>query len=113
MVLVNAGLIVQSQWPVPVEQPRPPTDTVTVASLNLYVRNLQENAVLEEIRRLGPDIVVCVEVTPAWANALRQLQDEYRFQEFAPRDHAFGMAVLSRRPISTSQFNLPDPEAGC
>ena len=78
---------------------------VRIASLNLRMGNPKKDGVLRVIREVDADLVVCLEVTEAWATALTKLRAEYRFQEISARNHAFGIAVLSRRPMGVREVN--------
>jgi APA family basic amino acid/polyamine antiporter len=104
MVVVHAIAFVQNPGAAPESGAKSDAVTVSVASLNLLAGNHKHDEVLDLIGNLDADLVVCLEVTPPWAETLQKLNRLYRFQEITPRDHAFGIAVLSRQPIAAREF---------
>ncbi len=73
--------------------------TVKVLFANVKRDNGNHRALITEIARLDPDVVVVAEATRAWADALAKLSPLYPHMIAAPRDHAFGMVLLSRLPL--------------
>ena len=65
---------------------------------NAQRRNDDYDALVAEITHFGPDIVVVAEATDAWAAALGGLSESYPYIISVPRQHAFGMVLLSRFP---------------
>ena len=95
--LIGAGWLSASD-PVPVasaaSQPR-----FTVASANLKVGQADLDALHRWVSDRGVDILVLQEVTEATALAVAQWQD-YPSQLVTPEDGPFGLAVLSRYPLT-------------
>ena len=73
--------------------------TVKVLFANAERDNGNHRALIAEIARLDPDVVVVAEATQAWADALAKLSPLYPHIIAAPRQHAFGMVLLSRLPL--------------
>lgn len=80
---------------------------VRVALANLWNRNSDHRSALAWLRRERPEIVVLVEVTPAWAEALETLADVYPHR----RLQGLGdIAILSVWPWQ--DVDLPDKPPG-
>ena len=71
-----------------------------VVSLNVNITNPHQAAVLDVLRAENPDVIVLIEVDSAWTSALESLRATYPVQLFSPRDDNFGLAFLSRVPLS-------------
>lgn len=86
-------------------RPRPAHDGVELKVLltNLNYGNRQHAAVLALIKEEGPDVVVCQEVTAAWARALAPLHADYPFAVTVPAHGGNGIALYSRWPLAESE----------
>jgi endonuclease/exonuclease/phosphatase (EEP) superfamily protein YafD len=66
-------------------------------SLNLYLRNREFDKVLDLVHAERPDVALFLEVTPEWALALRELDDDYPYHRVIPDGFgSAGMAFYSR-----------------
>ncbi|MEM7123281.1 MAG: endonuclease/exonuclease/phosphatase family protein [Pseudomonadota bacterium] len=74
--------------------------TVKVLFANASRYNGNHRPMIAEIARLDPDVVVVAETTQAWADALSRLSPLYPHIVAAPREHSFGMMLLSRLPLT-------------
>jgi len=75
--------------------------------LNLYLRNGDYERTLDYLRSADADLAVLLEVTPAWRDALRGLEDTLPYQAQAGE-----MLVASRLPLSgVRAVALPSGEA--
>ncbi len=87
--------------------------TVKVMYSNAKHDNADHRALIAEIARVDPDIVVVAEATQAWSDALAKLSPLYPYMITAPREHAFGMMLLSRLPLTGDESQqvvaLPTP----
>lgn len=77
-----------------------PNTSVGILLMNVLSSNRRTEAVVAEINRFQPDIIVLEEVTPRWFTALADLSAEYPYQVHEVRTDNFGIWVLSRRPLS-------------
>jgi endonuclease/exonuclease/phosphatase (EEP) superfamily protein YafD len=71
---------------------------------NVYSGNPTPENVLKYIERMQPDIVVALEVTPAWEERLSVLDEEFPYQLVQSRPGNFGIALYSRLPLISSRF---------
>lgn len=80
----------------------------TVLSANLLRGTTIADALLAEIRRVNPDMILFQEYTPAHAATLGlTLADDYPHRHDAMRNHAFGQAVFSRLPFLEPPDDAP------
>lgn len=86
--------------------------SLRVATANGNGWNQQPDAFLRSLGRHDADIVCLQEVSPRWAEALRDegWLDEYPHQQLDVREGVWGMALLSRRPL-TDVAHTPMMEA--
>ena len=81
----------------------PPDAAVfAVASANVYFRNQDVAGLAQWLAREQPDVVVVLEVTPAYAEGLQSLQ-AYPHRHVVAEPGAFGIAILSRHPLEQVQ----------
>jgi len=76
--------------------PTPPV--FTIASANVHATNIDSTALARWLEQEHPDVVVLLEVSPAFALTLGKL-NAYPFRRMAPSNSPFGIAMLSRHPI--------------
>lgn len=82
-----------------------------VMSFNLLVSNRRQAEVLAEIRRQNPDVLIIVEYTTTWQQALAPLRREYPHIHEEPRGHGFGIALFSKIPLRQFQTVARMPQA--
>lgn len=99
-------------FPDPNNPPPAPSGRLRVMSYNVLVHNRQQAAVLTEIRRHDPDVLVIIEYTPFWKQALQELKQDYPHALEEPRGHGFGIALFSKRPLGQPQSVRGMPAAG-
>lgn len=76
----------------------PQAQVFAVASANVHLDSRNTQALATWLAQEKPDLVVLLEVSPAYAHGLRTLRD-YPFQHIVAQDSPFGIAVLSRHPL--------------
>jgi endonuclease/exonuclease/phosphatase (EEP) superfamily protein YafD len=80
---------------------------------NVNTQNCAYGKAKEFIKAAKPDIIVLLEINEEWERALQDLNKEYPYSEFRPREDNFGMAVLSKvrpkklEPIKLSELGIP------
>lgn len=72
---------------------------LTVASANVFVHNEDAGRLLTWLQAEGADVAVVLEVSPKMAKAL-EADGRYPFKKLVPDTDAFGIAVLSRLPLT-------------
>lgn len=82
--------------PAPTGEPQAQVLAVASANVHLHSRNIK--ALVAWLAQEKPDVLVLLEVSPAYAQGLRTLRD-YPFQHIVAEDSPFGIAVLSRHPL--------------
>ncbi len=71
----------------------------TIASANVHMDNQDVGALARWLGQEKPDVVVVLEVTSIYAQGL-QLLDAYPHRHIAAQDNPFGIALLSRHPLT-------------
>ncbi|HUU84144.1 MAG TPA: endonuclease/exonuclease/phosphatase family protein [Phycisphaerae bacterium] len=80
----------------------------TVMQFNLLYRNPRKDAVLAEIRRADPDVLLLQEYDPPWDEALHPaLSREYAYAARDVRAGPFGSAIFSRFPFAGQPEFIP------
>lgn len=110
LVVQTAGLVYLlfsiSHIFVPPKQPVLATharQSLRVMMANVLSSNQQHDALLRIIHKEQPHVMVLLEVTPGWSRALAPLRKTYPHQLVHPLTNNFGIAVLSRLPVSKWQ----------
>jgi endonuclease/exonuclease/phosphatase (EEP) superfamily protein YafD len=101
IAIICAVLNAAYLWPYRSTSRPDPTERSRLRILHANVLNKNTNytTLFEEINNSKPDILVLQELSQAWADQIRTLQQEYPFFEIAPRPDGAGMAILSRYPF--------------
>ena len=73
-----------------------------VLNANVHANNGAHEKLLDLIATEQPDLVVLQEVTPEWAESLQHLVADYPHRLVEPRVDAFGIALLSRFPLTST-----------
>jgi len=114
--LINAGDVAATYFESAQMSADPTAATASPGLKLLFANVLRANGdhggLLDEIARRDPDVIVLVEVTQAWDDALAGLASAYPYELAQPREHAFGMVLLSRSPLDeagTEIIMLPRP----
>lgn len=96
---VNASLVVPWYGDGPAE-----TGTIELKLLNANVRadNGEHEKLFDLIAAEQPDLIVLQEVSPGWAASLQRLVADYPHRIVEPRDGNFGIALLSRHPLTSA-----------
>lgn len=75
-------------------------ELVRVAQMNVFQPNDDHAEVIAAAIATGADVISFQEVSPAWAEALRQgLSEQYPFQRSVPGNNCYGIALFSRLPF--------------
>ena len=69
---------------------------------NVLASNGEHERLLDLIEAEQPDIIVLLEVSPHWEEPLRVLDETYPFNIVEPRNHQFGIALFSKRPLTSA-----------
>ena len=80
-----------------------PSESEAVFSVASYNRNYaptHHDEVLAFLKQEKPDIVVLQEANASLSQAVESVRDLYPHQIHEPREHAFGMVVLSKHPFT-------------
>ena len=75
---------------------------LSVATANVHLGNPDPAPLLRWLAAARPDVVMLNEVSPDYAQKLAALKG-YPYRHFTPRHDPFGLAILSRFPLSQSQ----------
>jgi endonuclease/exonuclease/phosphatase (EEP) superfamily protein YafD len=101
LLVITTGL---NAWPLlpylPTRDAAAPGTAFTVLDVNVNARNQAHDRVLESIRRSDADFVTLIELSRPLAAKLAALDSIYPFRMEFPADGNFGLAVLSRHPLT-------------
>jgi len=105
--LINFAYVAPFYLP-PDEPAAPPPEArrLKIVSLNVYAGSKSYDEVLGYLREARPDFVLFTEMTFAWQANLKPLEAEYPEQHFAPRDDAFGIALIAKPKLSDVRLDL-------
>lgn len=84
---------------VPISAPDPSTRVLSVVSANVHFGNTDAVPLTRWLSNTSPDVVVLHEISPAYAQQL-QAYANYPFKQLAPANDPFGLAILSRFPLT-------------
>ena len=76
------------------------TPELTVVVANVHAGNRDARPLLDWLATAPADVVVLLELSPAYADALAGAAPDYPHRELLPDDSPFGIGLLSRRPLA-------------
>lgn len=80
-----------------------------VLHANVLSRNTEYERLFEMIEVEQPDVIVLQEISSAWATALQTLHRAYPFSQIEARSGNFGIALLSRLPLTAIEVVESQP----
>ncbi len=94
---------------------KPLIPVLTVASANVHFENSDAPPLARWLLEASPDVVVLHEVSPAYTEQLGVYR-QYPFKHLAPANDPFGVAILSRFPLTnvesvTDESGIPHVKA--
>ena len=90
---------------------------LSIAHFNVNTANSNRQAILDAVTNSDADIALLLEIGPEWGEVFDRLAPPWRVHEFDPERDNFGLALLSRYPITNSRvvnlgpFSLATVEA--
>lgn len=91
-------------------QPVASASGFSISVINLNYRNGHHERVLRYVAEHSPDVLILSEFTPRWSERLTGLTSVYPHAILEPREGPFGMAMLTRFPLSVADsFDLGVP----
>lgn len=79
-------------------------NTISVASVNVFSRNRRASDVVNWLRQSQADVVFLSEVDDWWAKEITHWKPDWPHQIIHPRNDNFGVALISRFPLSHSEI---------
>ncbi|MGK0390905.1 MAG: endonuclease/exonuclease/phosphatase (EEP) superfamily protein YafD [Maribacter sp.] len=69
---------------------------IKIISANILSSNSNYNDVVNFIHEENPDVIFFMELTPAWTEGLKTLQNKYPYYHAVPRTDNFGIGIFSK-----------------
>ena len=100
LALINLAYLVPF-YTSPDDGAPPPAEAarLKIVSLNVYAGSSAYVDVIAYLREAKADFIVLTEFTPDWLAGIQPLAEEYPERHFEARTDAFGIALLSKRPL--------------
>ncbi len=76
------------------------TPNIRLLSLNVHFLNREFQPTLDLVADEQPDVILLMEITPEWAEAMKPLEAVYGHSHVMPSRRTDGMALYSRFPIA-------------
>ena len=99
-LLWNAYLVVPYYLPQPTA---PVLAQVKLLQLNVLTANQNYQKTIQYIEAKSPDLIALQESDQKWVNQLAPVMEKYPHKLVTPREDNFGIALLSRLPMESSQ----------
>jgi endonuclease/exonuclease/phosphatase (EEP) superfamily protein YafD len=88
-----------------------PRVTLSVMIANVLMTNRNAAGLLAMVEREQPEVLVLTEIDDYWERELAPLKRAYPFGKWVPQTNTYGIALLSRKPISPVEVrHLTDRE---
>jgi endonuclease/exonuclease/phosphatase (EEP) superfamily protein YafD len=89
-----------------VEDSRKIDAAVSLAFVNVLMTNRKAQAVLREVRRRDPDVILAVETDAWWETQLAELEQTHPFVVKQAQDNTYGMLLYSRLELHTPKVEF-------
>jgi endonuclease/exonuclease/phosphatase (EEP) superfamily protein YafD len=106
-LLANAGIVVP--WYDGGAQAASGDTRVKLVMANVLSRNDEYERLFDLVDAEQPDVLVVLEVSPAWETALARLEASYPYRVVEARPGNFGIALMSRLPLASSAVIASEP----
>ncbi len=83
--------------------------SLTLLSFNVLTSNQEKKRVIDLIRSSDADVIALYEVDSAWVEALREIEDQYPYTVYSPREDNFGVALLARENLVEAKVEIIGP----
>jgi endonuclease/exonuclease/phosphatase (EEP) superfamily protein YafD len=81
-----------------------PTDNISILVSNVLTPNEDYHKLLEIVNRRQPDILLTLESDEKWEEALKGLEDEYKYCIKVPQDNLYGMHLYSKLKLEETEI---------
>ena len=84
----------------------PSTQNANISAItaNVYMKNHRAEAILEQIYRLEPDLVLLLETDRWWQKRMDTLTSKYVYKLGQPLDNTYGMLLYSCLPLENAEI---------
>ncbi|SHI98108.1 Uncharacterized conserved protein YafD, endonuclease/exonuclease/phosphatase (EEP) superfamily [Mesonia phycicola] len=111
LTLLIPSIIFNAYYILPYYLPSPQVSIVKpeqlkVTSINLLSSNSEINLVEKYIKSENPEVLILLEFTPQWQLNLQSTLAEYPYKKLVPRTDNFGIALISKKPITAEVQDL-------
>jgi endonuclease/exonuclease/phosphatase (EEP) superfamily protein YafD len=83
-----------------------PSNELKVFAANVLQDNKQYSRLLQQIRQCDPDIIFLLETNKAWADAMKELENDYPYKLLAPLENTYGLLFYSRLRLSKQKLQF-------
>ena len=86
----------------PTTQPPAGDDQLKIMSMNVLADNREYQQVIDHVAEVSPDVLLIIEYSNQWHQALQALHSAYPYRLLEPRWHGYGIAMFSKRPLENT-----------
>lgn len=80
-----------------------PSDNISILVSNVLTTNDKYQKLLDIVNRRQPDILLTLESDKKWENALKELEEEYKYTVKVPQDNLYGMHLYSKLKLEETE----------
>ena len=102
MLLLNAWFVLP--WYVGDDRPEVNGQEIKILQANVLRNNKETTALLAQIDAEKPDLVILLEMTPPWLQAMQLLSAEYPYSIAEAQEGAFGIGLFSKLPLEDARI---------
>ncbi len=83
--------------------------TIKILQANVLHKNTETTALLAQIDAEKPDLVILLEMTPLWLQAMQSLRAEYPYSVTEAQQGPFGIGLFSKLPLEDAKIVQAPP----
>jgi endonuclease/exonuclease/phosphatase (EEP) superfamily protein YafD len=79
---------------------------ISLIYFNVEMDNREKDRALNELLKYEPDIIVAAETGHWWGEALKPLEQKYKYSALLPLENTYGMMLYSNLPLENAAFEF-------
>lgn len=107
MALLNAWFVLP--WYMSDDRREAGGEAIRILQANVLRKNTETAALLAQIDTENPDLVILLEMTPPWLQAMQSLSAEYPYSIAEAQEGAFGIGLFSKLPLEDARIVYGPP----
>lgn len=112
LIMASVILLIQGKWIYPytwlakkevAQSPASSEHSIRIMSANVLMSNTRYQDLIDIIHEHQPDLLITLESDTKWQQQLSEIEEDYPYKIFCPKDNRYGMHLYSKYKIKKQQ----------